>query len=291
VVALTAVLAGLAATLAVPSAAAADPDRQAKLAKLTKQAAALSKSYRGELQDLEDAKLAVKRADTTAKQLKGSLATAELRVSQFARTSYMSGGVDATKMLSFGGDLSQAATMMYLANVKAQQLNQVTTLIGDARKAEKTANDEIDNLQKHIDELRGKKRDVERLLARFGFQAPDAGTNLTPRMISIRNLIMQNFPMPYGVGCFRPGDPGEHGSGRACDFMMGTGGRPAVGDDLDRGNALADWCIKNGPKIGIMYIIWRQRFYDMRTGSGWRMMEDRGGTTANHYDHVHVSVL
>ena len=40
-----------------------------------------------------------------------------------------------------------------------------------------------------------------------------------------------------------------------------------------------------------MYIIWRQRYYDIRTGAGWRMMADRGGVTANHYDHVHVSVL
>ena len=40
-----------------------------------------------------------------------------------------------------------------------------------------------------------------------------------------------------------------------------------------------------------MYIIWQQRYYDIRTGGGWRMMSDRGGATANHYDHVHVSVL
>jgi hypothetical protein len=290
-VALTVVLAGLAATLAVPSAAEADPGRQGKLNKLTKQAAALSKAYRGEIQDLEDAKLAVKKADAAAKQLRGNLVTAQRRVTQFAATSYMSGGVEASEMLSFGGDLNQAATMMYLANVKAQQFNRINTLIADAKKAEKTADDKINNLQKDIAALRGKRREVEHLLAKFGFQPPDAGTGLTPRMISVRNLAMQNFPMPYGVGCLRPGDSGEHGVGRACDFMMSTGGRPATGADLDRGNALAEWCIANGSKIGIMYIIWRQRFYDMRTGSGWRMMEDRGGVTANHYDHVHVSVL
>ncbi|MBB4701356.1 hypothetical protein BJ982_002900 [Sphaerisporangium siamense] len=48
---------------------------------------------------------------------------------------------------------------------------------------------------------------------------------------------------------------------------------------------------ENGRQIGIMYIIWRQRYYDIRTGAGWRQMSDRGGITANHYDHVHVSVF
>jgi uncharacterized protein YraI len=36
------------------------------------------------------------------------------------------------------------------------------------------------------------------------------------------------------------------------------------------------------------YVIWRQRI-NSRDGRGWRMMEDRGSITANHYDHVHVS--
>ena len=27
-----------------------------------------------------------------------------------------------------------------------------------------------------------------------------------------------------------------------------------------------------------------------RAGEGWRWQPDRGSTTANHYDHVHVSV-
>jgi hypothetical protein len=27
-----------------------------------------------------------------------------------------------------------------------------------------------------------------------------------------------------------------------------------------------------------------------RSSEGWRWMEDRGSTTANHYDHVHVTV-
>ncbi|HEY9523872.1 MAG TPA: hypothetical protein VIR33_11585 [Thermopolyspora sp.] len=290
-IALTVVLAGLAATLGVPSAAEADPDLQAKLNKLTKQAAALSKEFRGEIQDLEEAKRAAKKAQANARRFKIGLVAAQRQVTRFASTTYMAGGADLVQLMTFGGSLNQAATMAYLANEKTQRLNRVTALVAQAKKAEKAADAKIGDLGEHIEELRGKRREVERLLAKFGFQQPDAGTGLTPRMISVRNTIMQNFPMPYGVGCLRPGDSGEHGVGRACDFMMSSGGRPATGADLERGNALAEWCIANGARIGIMYIIWRQRYYDIRTGAGWRMMADRGGVTANHYDHVHVSVL
>jgi hypothetical protein len=38
-------------------------------------------------------------------------------------------------------------------------------------------------------------------------------------------------------------------------------------------------------------VIWSQQIWTVDRGSeGWRYMEDRGSTTANHYDHVHVTV-
>jgi hypothetical protein len=39
----------------------------------------------------------------------------------------------------------------------------------------------------------------------------------------------------------------------------------------------------------VKYIIWRQRIWYPSSGT-WRGMADRGSATANHYDHVHVSV-
>jgi len=38
----------------------------------------------------------------------------------------------------------------------------------------------------------------------------------------------------------------------------------------------------------VKYIIWRQRIWF--PGGSWKAMADRGGVTANHYDHVHISV-
>jgi hypothetical protein len=281
------------ALLGVPAApgAEAEPDRQAKMRLLTKQAAELSKAYRGEIVNLEDTKKAAEKASARVRKLKRDLNTAEQQVVQFAQTTYMGGGIDDTRLFTMEATLGTFSTMVYLSSEKTERLTSIKWLISQQKKAAKDADAKIIRLQKDIKELQAKRRQVEALLAKYGFQAPDAGTGLTPRMIGVRNAILQNFPMPFSYGCLRPGDPGEHGKGRACDFMMSSGGRLPDAVAKERGDALAQWCIDHASQYGIMYIIWQQRFYDMRTGTGWRMMADRGGTTANHYDHVHVSVL
>lgn len=57
------------------------------------------------------------------------------------------------------------------------------------------------------------------------------------------------------------------------------------------GDRLAAWAIK--PEVmayyGIDYVIWYQRIYNPEIAPYWRDMADRGGATANHKDHVHVS--
>ena len=81
-------------------------------------------------------------------------------------------------------------------------------------------------------------------------------------------------PTMYGVAG-RAGTS-DHPSGRAVDFMV----------DRATGDRLAACALKNRAALGITYVIWQQR---INFGSGWQPMEDRGGVTANHYDHVHVS--
>lgn len=68
----------------------------------------------------------------------------------------------------------------------------------------------------------------------------------------------------------------DHPSGRAVDFMT----------DRASGDALADCALENMDALGVSYVIWEQR---INHGSGWEPMEDRGGVTANHFDHVHIS--
>jgi hypothetical protein len=88
------------------------------------------------------------------------------------------------------------------------------------------------------------------------------------------------------LGC-RFGEPTMHGvAGRA-----GTSDHPrglAVDFMVDRatGDALAACALENMEALGVKYVIWEQA---INHGNGWKPMEDRGGATANHFDHVHVS--
>lgn len=62
------------------------------------------------------------------------------------------------------------------------------------------------------------------------------------------------------------------------------------------GDAIAEFALEgrmpNGVSVwdyyGIRYIIWRQRI-NWNDGAGWRLMENRGGDTQNHFDHDHLS--
>jgi len=81
-------------------------------------------------------------------------------------------------------------------------------------------------------------------------------------------------PTMYGVA--GRGGRSDHPGGLAVDFMV----------DRATGDALADCVLENMDELGAKYVIWRQR---INHGDGWEAMEDRGGVTANHYDHVHVS--
>ena len=81
-------------------------------------------------------------------------------------------------------------------------------------------------------------------------------------------------PQMLGVGS--RGNASDHPSGLALDFMVSK----SVGDRL------AACALRNKAALGITYVIWQQR---INYGSGWQAMEDRGGATANHMDHVHLS--
>lgn len=75
---------------------------------------------------------------------------------------------------------------------------------------------------------------------------------------------------------------------RAIDILASDayGMRPS--DDNALGDVVADFGLEHQMPAGITYVIWRQRI-NSGDGRGWRMMEDRGSITQNHYDHVHVS--
>jgi hypothetical protein len=101
---------------------------------------------------------------------------------------------------------------------------------------------------------------------------------LSPNAIAVLNAVRAEFPQLKAFGGVRAGDPGDHGSGHALDIMTSTA----------QGDAVAQFLQGRAGDLGIAYLIWKQRRW--APGGSWVGMEDRGSTTANHYDHVHVSV-
>lgn len=96
--------------------------------------------------------------------------------------------------------------------------------------------------------------------------------------------IRAEFPQirtMYGV---RADSLPDHPSGRAVDIMMPNGS-----SDVALGDEIAEYLQNNANDLNIEYLIWRQRIW-INGQSGWTWMADRGGITANHYDHVHVTV-
>jgi hypothetical protein len=57
------------------------------------------------------------------------------------------------------------------------------------------------------------------------------------------------------------------------------------------GQSIADYVQSNASALHVSEILWAQQIWTVqRASEGWRPLEDRGSATANHYDHVHVSV-
>jgi len=263
--------------------------------KLSGQIKKLEKQYGGELAQLRDAQFGLKRAFTKADRLKAELSGAQDLVAQMAASRYMNSGIEPEVAILASGDpgsfIDGAALASHLSQEKAARVQQIQSLIAQQREAQKNAQAKVAAFKRSVSKLQGQKDRVRKLLEKFKPSSQVIGASgLTSRMVNVRNEVDTRFgPFPV-IGCLRPGDPQDHGSGTACDFMESTGGAMPTADRQRHGDQVAAWVISNGSRLGIKYVIWRQRIYDMRS-PGWDTMEDRGSVTANHYDHVHVSVF
>jgi hypothetical protein len=285
-----------AAGATVPTAAAvASPGDTAKVDRLTTQIQKLERQYRGQLQELRDARAAAKRAVGKSDGLKDELAAARSLVAQLAASQYMTSGIEPSVAILTTDDPSNVldgATMAsHLSTNYSTRVKQIESLIGQEQQARKEAKDKIEKLERSITDLSRKRSNVQKLINKYKPESPLVGASgLTARTVNMRTTLDREFgPFPT-IGCLRPGDPGEHGSGRACDFMESTGGSMPSAARLAHGDQVAAYAIQNASRLGIMYVIWKQRIYDMRS-PGWRLMGDRGGITANHFDHVHISMF
>jgi hypothetical protein len=84
------------------------------------------------------------------------------------------------------------------------------------------------------------------------------------------------FDEPDLIGVAQRARASDHPKGLALDLMVRG----------ERGDRIAKCALANQEELGIAYVIYKQR---VNYGDGWERMEDRGGITENHYDHVHIS--
>ena len=103
-------------------------------------------------------------------------------------------------------------------------------------------------------------------------------SGVSPNVSKVHAAVCAAFPQITSYGTFR-GD-GEHAQGIAVDIMVSG----------SLGWEIAEFIRANHAELGVSYLIYAQKIWSVeRGGEGWRGMSDRGSTTANHYDHVHVT--
>lgn len=118
-----------------------------------------------------------------------------------------------------------------------------------------------------------------------GAACPISGSieaHLTANARAVYRAVCAAFPgVVSSYGGYRAGSPGDHGTGRAVDIMVSG----------DPGLAIARFVQAHAAALHVTYVIYQQKIWLVgNPTSDWRPMADRGSRTANHYDHVHVSV-
>ena len=113
-------------------------------------------------------------------------------------------------------------------------------------------------------------------------------SGLRPSAKGLVNNVLQNFPQINTIYGVRPHDPyPDHPSGHAIDLML-----PNYKSNEALGWKMAKYYQAHASELGVSYIIFHQQIWSVARGSeGWRHMEDRGGDTANHMDHVHITTI
>ena len=101
---------------------------------------------------------------------------------------------------------------------------------------------------------------------------------LQPDTIRVYRAVCERFPEIRQY--WGQANRGTHSTGHSLDIMVSGG----------RGKEVAAFLQDRKAELGIEYLIYQQKIWSVeRSAAGWRSMADRGGITANHYDHVHVT--
>lgn len=103
--------------------------------------------------------------------------------------------------------------------------------------------------------------------------------------------VLTNYPKITNIYGWRSSSSysSDHPNGRAVDIMIPK--YKSSSTMVDYGWTIAKDFQANAKAYNVSYIIYRQKLWNAAyPDRGWRTMENRGSDTANHMDHVHVSV-
>ena len=113
--------------------------------------------------------------------------------------------------------------------------------------------------------------------------APASNYGLRGGAVKTYNAVMSNFSGINSVGGYRASSLSNHQLGLAIDFMITPGSESALGWSI------AKYLVAHASELNVDHVIFEQKIWTPANPT-WRLMEDRGSVTDNHYDHVHVSM-
>ncbi|MGZ4448897.1 MAG: mucin-2 protein [Nocardioides sp.] len=103
---------------------------------------------------------------------------------------------------------------------------------------------------------------------------------LTSGAVLVYRAVCHAFPQITSYGGWDA--HGEHASGKALDIMT---------SDKALGDQIAAFLQSHASELDLYDVIWWDQIWTpVRASEGWRAYGDHGSATANHMDHVHVSV-
>ncbi|OHU76155.1 hypothetical protein BKG84_24795 [Mycobacteroides chelonae] len=107
---------------------------------------------------------------------------------------------------------------------------------------------------------------------------------LQRKTILAARAISAAFPEIKSIGGFRADSLKWHPNGLAIDVMIPN---PTSPQGIALGQRVLNFVLANQQKFGLDHAIWRQTMHI--PGRAPSLMENRGGATANHMDHVHLA--
>jgi peptidoglycan DL-endopeptidase CwlO len=313
--------------LVAPVAAQADPDEGDDKTLRN----ALESAAKGQATAIQRLKASKKRAvqlQATVKQAQSGAKAMEKQVNEIATRSYRLGRPGTMSMLldSSSPDifLERVERLDMMAQLDSQTLIRYRETLDKAEAAKAAIDKEVREQSKQVAALTKKKKEAELALASVGggsvaggfvsgnsplakpaprnsdgswpdekctIKDPTSSGCLTPRTLNAYKEAKSDGFTRYTV-CWSQRNSGEHPKGRACDMSSNATtykNSPATGGDRAYGDRLANYFVKNADRLGVMYVIWfRQIWFP---GDGWRSYSGSGGASAEHTNHVHVSML